>query len=778
MNCCVLRLRTLLLLCLVGLLSSSPAFSQYDLDSLWSVWQNEKESNSARSNALFEYAWEGYIYANPDSTFILAQLLVEFGEQVNDDVSIAKGYFAQGSARYINGETDEAIRLLKTALQYHKKADFKQGQASTYNNIGLVHLYLIDYDSAIYYFSRSREIQEEIGDLDGVSRTSNNLAIIYVDQGDYVKGIENYMLSLEIAEENLDVQGQALTCNNIGAVYSDQDDYEKAKEFYRRAVLLSDSCGDFLGKGAGLNGLADIAVSQGNTKKAMELAWSSYQERAKLVDTSVVAESYQTIADIYYDLASYDTAALYYRRAIAVSAENTDPKRLARSYEGLARIALTQGEYDKGIALGRQAWVASQEIGVVGLTMNNAKVLSELYEITNQPDSALIYFRIYVEARDSISDLRNRNALIRQEMEYAYAQQLAEGEAATQRAELESEQRKVQSYYLFGGLGLTVLFGLFIFNRFRITRKQRDIIESQKEKVDDAYLQLEIKNKEVLDSITYAKRIQGAILPSDKLVKQYLADSFIFYKPKDIVAGDFYWMHPTKDGVLFAAADCTGHGVPGAMVSVVCNNGLNRAVREFGLEAPGMVLDKTRELVIEEFEKSEDEVNDGMDIALCHWSAENNILRYAGANNPLWVIRKTEDEVWMDANQEPMDLETNTRTKIERFDEHLLLEIKASKQPIGQFVKPLPYQMHELTLQAGDTIYLFSDGYVDQFGGVSSHPDKPGGKKFKARSLKKLLVSLQPQPLAQQHESLDAAFEAWKGDLEQIDDVCVIGVRV
>jgi serine phosphatase RsbU (regulator of sigma subunit) len=264
-------------------------------------------------------------------------------------------------------------------------------------------------------------------------------------------------------------------------------------------------------------------------------------------------------------------------------------------------------------------------------------------------------------------------------------------------------------------------------------KKDSEIIMQQK-------LMVEEKNKEIMDSITYAKRIQSAILPPSKLVKEYLQDSFIIYKPKDIVAGDFYWMEHKNGKVLFAAADCTGHGVPGAMVSVVCNNGLNRSVREYNLSDPGKILDKTSEIVIQEFEKSEDEVKDGMDIALC--SLEGNKLEYAGAHNPLWIIRNGE-----------------------------IIETKANKQPIGKFDNQEPYTTHSFDLEQGDTIYIFSDGYVDQFGGEK-------GKKFKAKAFRELLLSIQEKAMEEQSTIIDNAFEAWKGNLEQIDDVCVIGVRV
>ncbi len=311
------------------------------------------------------------------------------------------------------------------------------------------------------------------------------------------------------------------------------------------------------------------------------------------------------------------------------------------------------------------------------------------------------------------------------------------------------KKQKIITYATAGGLGLVGIFLIFVFNRLQVTKRQKNIIQEQKQEVEEqkqivetAHHELEEKNKEILDSINYAKRIQHAILPPQKVVKEYLQESFILYKPKDIVAGDFYWLEHKDDKVLFAAADCTGHGVPGAMVSVVCNNGLNRSVREHNLTTPGEILNKTRDIVIQEFEKSEEEVKDGMDIALC--SLQGNKLEYAGAHNPLWIIRKEAEAIE---------------------------EIKANKQPIGKFDNPEPYVTHSIELNEGDAFYVFSDGYADQFGGEK-------GKKFMAANFKKLLLSIATEPMEKQKELINEAFESWKGDLEQLDDVCVIGVRV
>src|ERR1700752_4293569 len=186
-----------------------------------------------------------------------------------------------------------------------------------------------------------------------------------------------------------------------------------------------------------------------------------------------------------------------------------------------------------------------------------------------------------------------------------------------------------------------MIFSFFLYRRFKITQKQKTVIEEQKALVEIKNKEVEEKQHEIIDSITYAKRLQQAILPSLAAVKEQLPNSFVYYQPKDIVAGDFYWMHTTKEAVYIAAADCTGHGVPGAMVSVVCSNALNRAVNEFNLIDTGLILDKTRELVIETFEKSDSEVKDGMDISILriqNTQGGQKEIQWSGANNSLWYI--------------------------------------------------------------------------------------------------------------------------------------------
>ncbi|MEO9533355.1 MAG: two-component regulator propeller domain-containing protein [Crocinitomicaceae bacterium] len=290
---------------------------------------------------------------------------------------------------------------------------------------------------------------------------------------------------------------------------------------------------------------------------------------------------------------------------------------------------------------------------------------------------------------------------------------------------------------------------LFLFIRFRTKKlllNQRHLESVVSQRTSEVVKQKELveaKNKEITDSINYAKRIQNAILPSDHLIEEHLQENFFLYLPKDIVAGDFYWLETSdKNEVLLAAADCTGHGVPGAMVSVVCNNALNRTVREFQLHSPGIILNKVRDLVIETFDATETAVKDGMDIALISINYQTNELKYAGANNDLYIISNGE-----------------------------LIIYPADKQPIGSYFLKNDFIEHKHQLKKGDCIYIFTDGYMDQFGG-------PKGKKFKYSAFKAMLLAIHQMPMQDQKAHMHKVIEDWRGNLEQLDDICVIGIRV
>lgn len=248
----------------------------------------------------------------------------------------------------------------------------------------------------------------------------------------------------------------------------------------------------------------------------------------------------------------------------------------------------------------------------------------------------------------------------------------------------------------------------------------------------------------LIDSINYAKRIQTALLPSALLISERLGENFILFLPKDIVSGDFYWVEKVNDTVFFAVCDCTGHGVPGALISIVCNNALNRAVKELGLKQPAEILDKVADFVTESL-GTDGEVKDGMDASLCAFNVNTRQLVWAGANLPLWIARQ------------------NT------FYE--LIEFKPDKQPLGVYQNRKAYTQHVIETKKGDTLYMFSDGYADQFGGERN-------KKLTRKKLKEIILQQKGLPMHEQHANLQNFHSAYKGNTDQIDDILVMGVGI
>lgn len=397
--------------------------------------------------------------------------------------------------------------------------------------------------------------------------------------------------------------------------------------------------------------------------------------------------------------------------------------------------------------------------------------IEEKEKILAQKEQALDEIKTKIQAQRAESDRLMRQmevdkAIIDQKEEYLKIQEQKIEASNKKLEEVENDYKEVQdnmnqtmallnNQKIFTSIAIMVaiLIAILLFFAYQNYRKQKSqavIInrqkveaELQRDEISKQHIELEVKTKEITDSINYAKRIQEAMLPPLYYFNHNVPNNFIFYLPKDIVAGDFYWMEATNDWSVFAAADCTGHGVPGAMVSVICANALNRSVREYKLTEPARILDKTLEIVLEKFEKSEEDVKDGMDISLCAFNGKTGKLQYAGANNPLWVVRKGTNNIE---------------------------EYKANKQPIGSYLHHEPFRNHSLELKDGDTAYLFSDGYADQFGGEL-------GKKFKTINFKNLLTSIAHMPIEEQFKEVKRAFYDWKGDFEQLDDICIIGFK-
>jgi len=683
-------------------------FGQVNLDSLWDVWDDESQPDTNRLKAMYNISWYGYLFSQPDSAFYFAQLECDLAKSKGLQKQMASALNTQGVSFYIRGDYASAIDYYTRCLTIREEIGNKKGIATSLNNIGLIYKNQGDYASAIDFHTRSLTIREEIGDKKGIAASLNNIGNIYKQQGDYTKAIDNYTRSLALKEEIGDKKGIASSLGNIGLIYMEQRDYVSAMDYHTRSLTIDEEIGNKKG----------------------------------------IATSLNNIGNIYQKQSDYASAIDYYSRGLTIYEEIGDKQGIAASLNNIGNIYQEQGDYASTIAYCTRALTTAQEIGAAIETIGAANALYIAYKATRRHKLALKMYELYMATRDSLNSEENQKEVIRQEYKYEYDKQhLSDSLSFEQQHELdklvhqaELDKEVNQRYALYGGLGFLLVLGSVAFRGYQRKKKDNILITEQKEEVEK-------KNREITDSITYAQRIQKAILPPDSVVREYLKESFILYKPKDIVAGDFYWIEHIKDHVLFAAADCTGHGVPAAMVSVVCHNALNNAVREHDLSDPREILEKVNELVTEQFATGENEIMDGMDIALCSLNRATKTLSYAGANNPLWVYRKGV------ANIEELE------------------ETKPDRQPIGKYIEATTFTTHTIQLNKGDSFYIFTDGFPDQFGG-------PSGKKFKYKPFMQLLLDGLNIPMEEQRKTIDTSFEDWRGELEQVDDVCVIGVSV
>lgn len=658
---------------------------------------------------------------------------------------------------------DFSSKQLKKEHSSEATNSFRRSLAGATNNIGYYHGQHGEVEQQLLYYEMALAQLLELEDIDGVATVINNIGFLYFDQGKIPSSLVYYNKSLELREALGNKKGIAESLNNIAYVYDEQGDLTNSKEYYEKALIMFRELKDSYGIGAILNNLGYIYQQEKNYEKALKSFEEALIHKEKIEDKIGISESLNNIGYIHKLQGDYTKALDFFNQSLMYREEVQFKKGIAITLNNIGSVELMKGNFIEAEAYSKKSLVLAKELGYPNEIFGAAKVLSSIYEFQNKGMKALEMHKLFIVMQDSLQNEAAYKATVQQQTKYEYEKQKVADDAEYDKniaiEKKEKEKQQFITYAIAGGLALVVFFLVFVFNRLRITKKQKIVIEKQKTEVETQKEVIEETHKEITDSINYAKRLQDAILPSFEEVNNHIANNFILFKPKDVVSGDFYWFEHIGDTSYLASADCTGHGVPGAMVSVVCSNALNRSVKEFDIKEPSKILGKTRELVIETFAKSGEGVKDGMDIALCAFKDRKVI--FSGANNPLWIVREVE-----------LLTELQKEAKNTMIIEGLaLIEFKANRQPVGLYEGMKDFTQQEIELFKGDNLYFFTDGFADQFGGEK-------GKKFKYKPFKKLLIELHSKSMDEQKEQISELFENWRGDLEQIDDVCVVGVGV
>ena len=739
----------------------------------------------------------------------------EIQREIGDMREVARSLGAIGKILDAQGETRKALEHYRKSLRIRKEIGDKEGIAHSLHNIGFIYKSQGDLERALEYFTESIEIKEEIGDLVGLTATLNNVGQIYSTRGDVKNAVVCFERGLSISEEWDDKKGICISLSNIGSMYQNRGDIPQALEYFHRSLKILEETSNNYGAAGVLNSIGRIYYSQNNITEALSCYERSREIYKRTGNKSGIGNSLNKTALVYLNEKKYSQAKEYYQKSLKIYEEIGHKAGIAQvlssigvtymregdlnlaeeyyyrswkhykemgSMEGISHsliimghIHMKKGELDEAEKLGLESFNIVKKFGYPAYIRNVSRLLYEVYNAKNEYKKSLEMYELYIQMRDSLNNESTQKAAIKQNMQYEYekqsladsletAKQLALKDIEIDKQQAEAKAERTTKYGLFGGMALVLVIAFVLGRSVNQKKKANAQILAQKQGVENSKRHIEQLHKEVTDSIHYAAHIQNAILTSNAYWQRMLANYFILFKPRDIVSGDFYWAYENlSKKKIWIAADCTGHGVPGGFMSMLGNTFLNEIIIEQGIHDAAEILNKLRDHIIKALASDVGtdeglEMKDGMDLALCILHTDNT-LEYSGANNPLWVL------------SENRNITEEARTMANDNNTLYLHELKADKQPIGKYMGMKPFTSQRVQLQVGDQVYIFTDGFPDQFGG-------PKLKKYMSKMLKKFLLSIADSPMEEQKALLLNEFEEWKVDTEQVDDVCIIGVKI
>ncbi len=677
-------------------------------DSLWTIYKDTQQKDTNRLNAI-EWIVRSYLERNADTAILYAQKQLFLAQQTKQAKYEANAYSYLGYVYYFEDNTSQSLEFFQKALKLYQIQGNKIRMSKCYAFIGLVYFKKSNYPQTLDYYFKSLKIEEELGNERGMALGYNNIGLVYDKQSKYDRALEYYFKALKINEKLNHKIGVANSLLNSGAIYDKQLKKEKALNNYLQALKIYQEEESEQDISFCLTCIGILYFDQFNYALALEYYNKALEINERLGNKKEMSTSFLNIGTLYNKTGNYPLASANFLKAKQLSTETDDLDNLRLSYEGLSRVYANTGNY-------KMAY--ENHLKFKWLT-------DSIFNIENSQQLSDIKINFEVDKKES--ELKAK----------AEAQQLISNE--------EKKRQQFIIYAVIAVLGIVMVFSFFLYQRFRLTNKQKLIIEQKNRETEAQNAIIEEHQKETIDSINYARRIQYALLANKDLLEKHLPQHFVLFSPKDIVSGDFYWAAEHNNKFYLAVCDSTGHGVPGAFMSLLNIGFLNEAIKEKDLSQPHEVLNFVRKRLIESI--GNEGQQDGMDaILLCMErqadKEKGGTLLYAAANNMPLLVRNNQ-----------------------------IIELSKDKMPVGKGEKTQSFSLFTVDVQKGDNLYMFTDGYADQFGG-------PNGKKFKYKQLETLLLKSATLVPEKQKQLVAAAFEDWKGDLEQVDDVCLIGIKM
>lgn len=690
----------------------------------------------------------------------LIEALINIGwiYKVNNNHTQALKYLNQAKeGSKVLSDTSQLAKIrVSLAQTYYDLKDYRNAK----NELGQINVPSLGKDERIEFSYIMGKTCTKTGDYDLAIENYNWLlstkgldddiakAEVFLDIGKlyqqrlvYTEAQNQFYKALKIFQNNKEYKNQALTYLLLGDINIEQGHYENALDFNFKALAIYNDFGDQLNKSICYDKIGLTYLHQNKFERAHDYFKQSLDLRKNLGNKLLESQSYSNIALAYEQQKDISKAIIYYFKSIKLREEIHDDPEIAENYIGLAQLYFHNGQYNKAIEMAEKAYQIAERFSDRWWIKESAKILAEANQLQGNYKEGYHFFETYARMKDSLYSQQRTEQITRLEM--IYEKEKKEKEIAilsSQRKldELEKQKQQTVINSLIFGVGLMVLLFLFGYRAYSQKNKSNVLLAEQKSIIEK-------KNKDIVSSLRYAKRIQDAILPKQQKLSGLFKDAFVLYMPKEIVSGDFYWFEQIQNKIVFAVIDCTGHGVPGAFMSMIANELLNDIVKNHSITDPGEILQRLHKRVIDGLKKREKEslTVDGMNIALCTLDKDQNILQFSSSSRPLIHIRKNE-----------------------------LNEIQGNKFPIGMVLrKPRKFETKIVEIQEDDKFYIFTDGYTDQFGGEFYEKLTRGG-------LCEQLMQIKNNSMKVQRQLLLDFFNEWKKGTMQMDDVCMIGIKI
>lgn len=733
---------------------------------------------------------------NPDSSLLLSKQALDLSYKNNWHKGIIGSLYDIGVFQYVKGDLNGALQSEDSALAFCTRTNDKLRLNSIYNMLGNITSDQDKYAQGLDYYFKALAIDSTVTKK-SVADLYNNIGLDYQDIGNYVKAEEYYFKALREYEATNNQEGIGTISNNLGNLYDLRNEYDKGLVSKEKSMHIDSIAGNLENLEFDYQNIGHSYLMKKNEALSLTYSYRSLELAHKLNIVAQIYVSYSNIADAFIDVyftdslrneISYevnghtvtvkrsdmlDSVLFNEKRSIYFANKAGNRATLITAYKDIADIYRHKKDIKTGLAFYKRAYDLADSIGLLQEKMEESQAYGHALAEAGDYKQAYLYINNSLALKDSLYGEQKQKAIGNIEAQYDFDTKILEQKKENEKEKaVAAEQEKRQTFVIVGvsiGLLIVLVFLFILFKRFKVTDRQKKIIEEQKKDVDAAYgelnnahAELQEKDKDITDSIAYARKIQSAILPSEEILKEQLNDCFVLYKPRDVVSGDFYWSHTIGDKSIFAVVDCTGHGVPGAFMSMIGNSLLNQVVIENKITTSDGILEQMRENLVKQTQQKGQESlsRDGMDMSVCVWDRKKNTIQYSGANNPLYLLRKNVNATIQD----------NPKLRPHGTD---LLEILPDKQPIGYQEGKMDsaFTSYTIEVQSGDLIYIASDGYQDQFGGEKN-------KKFTSRAFRDLLVSLIDKPIDMQKQILNGTIETWKGTYAQTDDICVMGLKI